>query len=111
MGQAVEKLMDTEIFFVRCSMCPNGPGADRICPPGYLDKEESICRFTNSYTDQIGQKYKVIQERAFDIFQLCRQAPEGKEWIPLNGAENHDNFDDAQEELNRIAAFEEWNVY
>lgn len=39
MGQAVEKLMDTEIFFVRCSMCPNGPGADRICPPGYLDKE------------------------------------------------------------------------
>ena len=99
----------TSWLFERCSMCPNGPVAAVICPPGYLKKNKTVCRFVNTYTDEEGHKYKVT-ELEQDLFLICFER-ESEMWEPLVHAMIHDNFDDAQEELNRRAAYEEWHIW
>lgn len=98
-----------KILQERCCMCPKA-GANKVCPPGYMKKKSSICCFVNTYTDRKGNDYQVVQTDT-DLYQVCHQNREKENIREVSpGFHPHDNFDDAQEELNRAAVRRRWSV-
>lgn len=100
----------------RCCMCPNLQRAVQVCPgvPGTLHPTASKCRFVRKYQDGRGWKYKVMSGLGESNYKARYQKPEkygDVGWKGLPSVPWRKSFDEAQEDLNRLAAERGWKEW
>ena len=98
---------------VRCCMCPNIQTASQVCPgiPGTPHPIADKCRFVKEYKDNRGWKYKVMSGIGEGRYKARYQKPEkhgSDEWKGLHAVPWRNTFDEAQEDLNRLALERGW---
>ena len=100
----------------RCCMCPNIEKMDRVCPgiPGTPHSEPSECRFVKKYIDDRGWKYQVMSGLGESNYKTRYQRPEkcgDVGWKGLAAVPWRKTFDEAQEDLNRLAKEKGWREW
>lgn len=64
----------------------------RKLSPGFIEKESSVCRFVNTYTDEEWNDYQAVQAD-MNLYQICCQnKKEGNAKETLTGFQPHDNL-------------------
>lgn len=105
-----------ELVTMRCCMCPNIQSNTRTCPgiPGTPHPIPGVCRFVRKYIDARGWKYRVMSGIGGDTFKARYQKPEktGSDgWKGVAAVPWRKTFDEAQEDLNRLACDRGWEVW
>lgn len=78
------------------------------CPPGPFGKGTTRCRFVKTYVDDRGWKYKVMGGIGGNTFKARYQKPGMSGWKCMTRMEWRKNFDEAQKDLNIMAALKKW---
>lgn len=98
-----------EYMKFRCCMCPNGYGGHSsctVCPGGAntLHPHKSPCRFVKNYEDPITKsRYKVAFNDGNLRYVILSKPNDLKDWTE-SCIQTFTRFDDAQSELNQLAA-------
>lgn len=97
----------------RCSFCPHKNEGKYICPAGINDKEDSQCNFVLKWCGIMGRKFEVRRDlsgnyRAYIHGDISKM---GSTWKKMQQLKDRKSFDEAQEDLNRLAQKEGWVPY
>lgn len=100
-----------EIRDYRCCMCPQMDQNEHICPTGPGKSQETKCDFVVAQTDQRGWKYRVMEDLAGTFKGRYQDDKHSGAfcWHGMRQMERRENFDQAQEDLNRYAKSKGWH--
>ena len=93
----------------RCCMCPN-EFCNMVCPSGPMKPEVTQCGFVIIWIDDRGWRYKVMSDQGGTYrgrYQDNQHSGE-KHWVRMKRLKNVTTFDQAQEDLNKLAILKKW---
>ena len=94
----------------RCCMCPQRDKNTTICPVGPGKTEETTCDFVITWTDKRGWKYRVMSGigNTYKGRYQDNQHSGQTGWKGMRQLPWRENFDEAQEDLNKYASSKNW---